>query len=161
MPVTIEIEPIAEVIGGHTTPSDDFQGGVESIIRLHEQFPLATLTGLGEFSHLEVLWRFHLASPGDVALHARSPRNNPNWPPSGTFAHRNHRRPNQLAISHPRLLGVDGRDLLVTDLDAVNGTPVLDLAPYFPTMGPQGDVRVPDWVTEMLPNYWSSVDNHV
>lgn len=155
MSETIAIEPIAEVIGGHTTPSDDFQGGVESIIRLDQRFPLETLTGLEEFSHLEVLWRFHLASPSDVALHARSPRNNPAWPPSGTFAHRNHRRPNQLAISHPRLLSVDGRDLRVTGLDAVDGTPVFDLAPYFPTMGPQGEVHVPNWVTEMLPDYWT------
>lgn len=159
MSTTIQIEPIAEVVGGHTTPADDFQGGVESVIRLDGRFPLETLAGLEEFSHLEVLWRFHLASPDDVALHARSPRNNPAWPPSGTFAHRNHRRPNQLAISHPRLLGVDGRDLLVTDFDAVAGSPVFDLAPYFPTMGPQGEVRVPGWVTQMLPDYWSPGPN--
>lgn len=155
MPTAIEIEPIAEVVGGHTTPADDYQGAVESIIRLDERFPLETLAGLDEFSHLEVLWHFHLASPGDVALHARSPRNNPEWPPSGTFAHRNHRRPNQLAISHPRLLRVEGRDVFVTDFDAVAGTPVFDLAPYFPTMGPQGAIRVPAWVTEMLPDYWA------
>ena len=149
-----EVESVATVISGHTTPGDDYQGGVESVIRLHDHFPLETLQGIEEFSHLQVTWHFHRASPDDVALHARSPRNNPNWPATGTFVHRNHRRPNQLAVSHPRLLHVEGRDLHVTDLDAVDGTPVIDLAPWFPTMGPRGEVTVPAWVEEMLPHYW-------
>jgi tRNA (Thr-GGU) A37 N-methylase len=49
---------------------------------------------------------------------------------------------------------VDGRDLLVTDLDAVDGTPVIDLAPYFQEMGPRGSVRQPTWPGEMLADYW-------
>ncbi|MFI1013396.1 SAM-dependent methyltransferase [Streptomyces sp. NPDC020965] len=149
------LRPVARVVGGHTEPADDYQGGVTAIIRLNPEYPAETLQGLGTFSHLEVTWHFHLASPNDVALQARSPRNNPRWPATGTFVHRNHRRPNQLAVSHPRLLRIDGHDLHVTDLDAVDGTPVLDLAPWFPTMGPRGEVHVPTWVDEMLPNYWA------
>jgi tRNA (Thr-GGU) A37 N-methylase len=150
------VRPIATVVGGHTTPADDYQGGVESVIQLDASFPLETLQGLDECSHLLVVWHFHMASPDDVALHARSPRNNPAWPASGTFAHRNHRRPNQLATSFPRLLEIDGRNLLVTDLDAVDGTPIIDLAGYFPQMGPQGPVHVPSWVGEMLgDHYWA------
>jgi tRNA (Thr-GGU) A37 N-methylase len=95
--------------------------------------------------------------PGaDVALHARSPRNNPQWPTTGTFVHRNHRRPNQLAQSFPRLLKVDGLDLHVTDLDAIYGSPVYDLAPYFREMGPRGEVREPAWPGEMLADYWDT-----
>ncbi|MGW2652172.1 SAM-dependent methyltransferase [Streptomyces sp. NPDC001478] len=154
----IEITTVAQVVAGHTDPGDDYQGGVESIIRMNENFPLETLQGLEDFSHLEVLWHFHRASPTDVALHARSPRGNPAWPATGTFVHRNHRRPNQLAVSHPKLLRMDGRDLHVTDLDAIIGTPVFDVAPYFPVMGPQGEVRVPSWVSEMLPHYWAAPD---
>ncbi|QEV04897.1 SAM-dependent methyltransferase [Streptomyces hirsutus] len=152
---TYEVRPIATVVGGHTRVLDDYQGGVRSIIRLHDEYPLETLQGIEEFSHLTVTWRFHLASPEEVQLHARSPRRNTRWPATGTFVHRNHRRPNQLAISYPRLLDVDGRDLLVTDLDAVDGTPVIDLAPYFEQMGPRGTVRQPAWPGEMLdPAYW-------
>nr|WP_283247669.1 TrmO family methyltransferase [Streptomyces sp. I05A-00742] len=81
-------------------------------------------------------------------------RNNPEWPTTGTFVHRNHRRPAQIATSFPRLLGVDGRDLHVTDLDAVDGTPVIDIAPYFQEMGPRGPVREPAWPSEMLQDYW-------
>ncbi|WP_055596852.1 SAM-dependent methyltransferase, partial [Streptomyces hirsutus] len=135
---TYEVRPIATVVGGHTRVLDDYQGGVRSIIRLHDEYPLETLQGIEEFSHLTVTWRFHLACPEDVQLHARSPRGNTRWPATGTFVHRNHRRPNQLAISYPRLLDVNGRDLLVTDLDAVDGTPVIDLAPHFEQMGPRG-----------------------
>ena len=117
-PTKITIEAVAEVVEGHEEPGDDFQGGVQSVIRMRENFPPETLQGLGAFSHLQVLWHFNRASPKDVALHARSPRNNPDWPPTGTFVHRNHRRPNQLAVSHPRLVRIQGRDLYVTDLDA-------------------------------------------
>ncbi|WP_406357415.1 SAM-dependent methyltransferase [Streptomyces sp. NBC_01635] len=153
---TYEVRPIATVVGGHTRVLDDYQGGVRSIIRLHDEYPLETLQGIEEFSHLVVTWRFHLARPEEVQLHARSPRGNGRWPATGTFVHRNHRRPNQLAISYPRLLDVAGRDLLVTDLDAVDGTSVIDLAPYFEQMGPRGPVRQPAWPGEMLdPSYWA------
>ncbi|WP_406413525.1 TrmO family methyltransferase [Streptomyces halstedii] len=152
-----ELPQIATVVGGHTGVQDDYQGGVESIVRLNAEFPLDTLKGIGEFSHLTVVWRFHLACPEDVQLHARSPRNDPRWPATGTFVHRNHRRPAQIAVSYPRLLDIKERDLLVTDLDAVDGTPVLDIAPFFTQMGPRGEIRQPAWPGEMLnPSYWAA-----
>ncbi|MFD4575000.1 SAM-dependent methyltransferase [Streptomyces sp. NPDC058417] len=151
---TYEVRAIATVVGGHTRVQDDYQGGVESIIRMDGAFPLETLQGIEEFSHLTVTWHFHQARPEDVQLHARSPRGNAQWPATDTFVHRHHRRPNQLAVSYPRLLGVDGRDLRVTELDAVEGTPVVDLAPYFQEMGPRGAVRQPTWPGEMLADYW-------
>ena len=105
----MEIRPIGEVVEGRTEVADDYWGGVESVIQLDEsEFPLDSVQGLEEFSHLVVVWHFNLASPDDVEYHARSPRGNAQWPATGTFAHRNHRRPNQLAQSFPRLLKVDG-----------------------------------------------------
>ncbi|MBC2875380.1 MULTISPECIES: TrmO family methyltransferase domain-containing protein [Streptomyces] len=95
-----------------------------------------------------------LSSAGTPPLHTRSPRGNTQWPATGTFVHRNHRRPNQLALSFPRLLRTEGHDLHVTDLDAVVGTPILDLAPFFPQMGPRGPVTTPAWPSEMLRHYW-------
>jgi tRNA (Thr-GGU) A37 N-methylase len=151
---SLEIRPIGVVVGGRTEPTDDHWSG-NAIIRLDQEFPLEVVQGLEEFSHLLVVWHFHQASPTDVALHARSPRNNPAWPATGTFAHRNHRRPNQLAQSFPRLLKVDCLDLHVTDLDAIDGSPIYDLAPYFREMGPRGDIREPAWPAEMLTDYWA------
>lgn len=151
---SIVINPIGIVLGGRSEPTDD-RWREEAIIRLNPEFPSEVVQGLDEFSHLLVVWHFHRASPSDVALHARSPRNNPRWPATGTFVHRNHRRPNQLAQSFPRLLEVDGLDLHVADLDAIDGSPVLDLAPYFREMGPRGPVYEPSWPSEMLVDYWA------
>ncbi len=102
-----------------------------------------------------VVWHFAQASPDDVEYHARSPRGNPQWPATGTFAHRNHRRPNQLAQSFPRLLKVEGLRLHVTDLDAVVGTKIYDLSPYFQEMGPRGRIHEPAWPGEMLADHWA------
>ncbi|MGV9708870.1 TrmO family methyltransferase domain-containing protein [Streptomyces sp. NPDC003483] len=152
----LHIESIGTVVGGRTEVADDYWGGIQSIIRLNATYPLEVVQGLEEFSHLVVTWHFSRASPHDVALHARSPRNDPRWEPSGTFAHRNHRRPNQLATSFPRLLKIEGLDLHVAELDAVDGTLIYDLAPYFREMGPRGDIREPEWPGEMLKDYWAS-----
>ncbi|MGR4878692.1 SAM-dependent methyltransferase [Streptomyces sp. LARHCF249] len=155
MTQSLEITPIGTVVGGRVESTDDHWGG-QAIIRLNSDFPVEVVQGLEEFSHLLVVWHFHKASPNDVALHARSPRNNPAWPSTGTFVHRNHRRPNQLEQSFPRLVRVDGLDLYVADLDAIDGTPIYDVAPYFQEMGPRGEVREPSWPAEMLADYWRS-----
>lgn len=75
----ITVPVIGVVVGGHTGRRDDFKGGVESIIRLRPEYPVESLLGVEEFSHLQVIWHFSKARPSDVALHARSPRDNPRW----------------------------------------------------------------------------------
>ncbi|MFF4189089.1 TrmO family methyltransferase [Streptomyces sp. NPDC001691] len=157
--MALQITPIGEVIEGRTEVTDDYWGGVESVIQLDEgRFPADSVQGLDQFSHLVVVWHFNRASPSDVEYHARSPRGNVAWPATGTFAHRNHRRPNQLAQSFPRLLKVEGLRLRVTDLDAVVGTRIYDLSPYFEEMGPRGAVLEPSWPGEMLADYWETQD---
>lgn len=154
--MTLEIKPIGQVVAGRTEVADDYWGGVESVIQLDEdEFPLDSMQGLDAFSHLVVVWHFDQASQDDVEYHARHPRGNTWWPATGTFAHRNHRRPNQLAQSFPRLLEADGLRLRVTDLDAVVGTKIYDLSPFFVEMGPRGRVHEPAWPGEMLESYWA------
>jgi len=82
------------------------------------------------------VFRFHLTDPTDLNLGARRPRDNPDWPEVGIFGHRNMRSVNWLGVSRCRLLKVDGLDLHVEDLDAVDGTPVLDIKPWFAEMAP-------------------------
>src|SRR5260370_7154412 len=122
MTESLEIKPIGTVIGGRVEPTDDHWTGT-AIIRLNPDFPVAVVQGLEEFSHLLVVWHFHRSSPNDVTLHARSPRNNPDWPPTGTFVHRNHRRPNQLAQSFPPLLKVHRFNLHSPHLSPINAHP--------------------------------------
>ncbi|MCX4681448.1 TrmO family methyltransferase [Streptomyces sp. NBC_01433] len=152
---TLEVPIIATVVGGHTGRLDDYKGGVVSIIRLSSDFPPETLQGIDEFSHLQVIWHFHEGSATDVALHARSPRDNPAWPATGTFVHHNHRRPARIATSYPRLLRVDGLDLHVEGLDADDGTPIIDLVAVFTQFLPRGLVTQPTWPDEMLKDYWT------
>ncbi|MEU6329976.1 SAM-dependent methyltransferase [Streptomyces sp. NPDC047049] len=151
-----KVVPVAHVVGGRVEPTDDYWGGTRSIIRIDpEQFAESSVVGLEDFSHLEVVFRFHLTDPADLRPEPRHPRGNPDWPAGGIFAHRNMRRVNWLGVSRCRLVKVDGLDLHVEALDAVDGTPVLDIKPWFTAMGPQGEVREPAWPSEMLADYYA------
>jgi tRNA (Thr-GGU) A37 N-methylase len=151
-----DVVPVAYVVGGRTEPTDDYWGGTQAIIRLDDsRFGLESTTGLEEFSHLEIVFRFHLTDPTDLNLGARRPRDNPDWPEVGIFGHRNMGRINWIGVSRCRLLRVEGLDLHVEDLDAVDGTPVLDIKPWFVEFGPRGDVRQAAWSSVMLTNYFA------
>ncbi|MFN5819570.1 MAG: TrmO family methyltransferase, partial [Novosphingobium sp.] len=89
-----------------------------------------------------------------VVLTARHPRGNPDWPKVGVFAQRGRNRPNRLGVSVCRILGVDGTSLLVGGLDAIDGTPVLDIKPVMAEFQPRGEVRQPDWSRELMADYW-------
>jgi tRNA (adenine37-N6)-methyltransferase len=157
MAESYEVVPVAHVVGGRAEPTDDYWGGTRSIIRVDDGlFTADAVKGLGDFSHLEVVFRFHLTDPSDLNLGARRPRDNADWPEVGTFGHRNMRRLNWLGVSRCRLLYVEGLDLHVEDLDAVDGTPVLDIKPWFEVMGPRGDVREPSWPSIMLADYYAT-----
>jgi tRNA (adenine37-N6)-methyltransferase len=153
---SFQVTPIAYVVGGRAEPTDDYWGGSRSVIRIDgTRFTPDATKGLDEFSHLEIVFRFHLTDPADLNLGARRPRDNPDWPEVGTFGHRNMRRFNWLGVSRCRLAKVDGLDLHVEELDAVDGTPVLDIKPWFTQFGLRGDIHQPSWTTEMLRDYFA------
>ena len=103
------VTPIGRVVGGRVEPVDDDWDAVTATIRLdREQFTADALLGLGAFSHLEVLYRFHLVADEAVHTGARRPRGNPEWPRVGIFAQRGKDRPNRLGVSTCRIEGVDG-----------------------------------------------------
>jgi tRNA (Thr-GGU) A37 N-methylase len=152
-----DVVPIAHVIGGRVEPSDDYWGDNRSIIRVDDpRFTSEATRGLEEFSHLEVVFRFHLTDPTDLNFGVRRPRDDPQWPEVGVLGHRNMRKINRLGVSRCRLVKVDGLDLHVEELDAVDGTPVLDIKPWFNEFGPRGAARQPTWPTEMLKDYFAT-----
>jgi tRNA (Thr-GGU) A37 N-methylase len=154
---TLTVDVLGHVVGGRAEPTDDYWGGSRVIIRLDgERFTPAALAGLDEFSHLEVIFHFHLTDQTDLNLGARRPRDNPDYPLVGAFGHRNMRRLNWLGISRCRLLKVDALDLHVEGLDAVDGTPVIDVKPWFTTFGPRGETHQPAWVDDMLADYYAT-----
>ncbi len=150
----ISLEPIGVVVGGRTTLDDDEWGAVESIIRLAaDRFAPDVVTGLDTFSHLCVVFQFHLVDEADIVTGARHPRGNPDWPSVGMFAQRAKMRPNRLGVSNCALVAVDGLELHVRGLDAVDGTPVLDIKPFMREFEPTA-THQPAWATELMEGYY-------
>jgi tRNA-Thr(GGU) m(6)t(6)A37 methyltransferase TsaA len=151
---SITVKPIGIVKGGRTDPVDDHWEGVESTIVIDERFPPEVVDGLAEFSHLDVIYHFHRVNDEDITVGARHPRGNPQWTKVGIFAQRAKARPNRLGVSTCRILNVDSLRITVADLDAIDGTPVLDIKPHLIEMGPRGDVHEPAWVADLMEHYW-------
>ncbi|MCD0485905.1 SAM-dependent methyltransferase [Streptacidiphilus sp. ASG 303] len=153
---SFEVTPVG-FVEGRTGSTNGEWGRTRSVIRIDgDRFTTDSVAGLEEFSHLEIVFRFHLADPADLNPGVQHPRGNPDWPEVGVFSHRNWNRPNWLGVSRCRLIDVDGLDLHVEELDAVDGTPVLDIKPWFTDFGPRGEVRQAAWTTEMLGDYFAS-----
>ncbi|PBC60369.1 tRNA (N6-threonylcarbamoyladenosine(37)-N6)-methyltransferase TrmO [Streptomyces sp. Tue6028] len=153
-PIT-DLVPIAHVHNERRELVDDHWGEVTSVIRLDaERFTADALLSLDSFSHLEVVFHFHRVPPAKVQEGARHPRNNPEWPLAGIFAQRGKNRPNRIGVSRCRLVKTDGLDLHVVGLDAVDGTPVLDIKPYLRQFGPREEVVQPEWVDELMRDYY-------
>ncbi|SEM40606.1 SAM-dependent methyltransferase [Streptacidiphilus jiangxiensis] len=153
-PVTLR--PIGVVTSPRIRPEYDGWGPVTASISLDEElFHPDAVAGLEEFSHLEVVFRFHLLGERDVVTDARHPRGRTDLPRVGVLAQRIKERPNHLAVSRCELLGVDGLTLHVRSLDALDGTPVLDVKPYLKRFVPESDrVREPAWVEEVMSAYF-------
>jgi tRNA (Thr-GGU) A37 N-methylase len=151
----LNIEPIGRVVGGRDEPTDDNWGSVEATIVLDDGLlePDAVLC-LDEFSHLEVVYLFHLVDPEGVTRGARRPRGNSDWPEVGILAQHAKARPNRIGVSRCELVDVDGFKLRVKGLDAVDGSPVLDVKPFMVEFAPRGPVYQPAWASELMRHYW-------
>ena len=151
----ITITPVGVVRSKITAPADDIWGGVVSTIELDDnRFSHESLLGLEEFSHVVVLFYFHQVPDNTIITGSRHPRGRTAWPKTGIFAQRGRNRPNKIGLSTCRLLGVDGTFITVANLDAIDGTPVLDIKPYIAEFGPRGEVRQPAWATELMAGYF-------
>ena len=151
---TWSVTPIATVTSTRTEAIDDDWDAVETTITLVPPFGPGAIAGLDEFSHLEVVYLFHLVDPGAVHTGARVPRGNPDWPAVGIFAQRAKNRPNRIGLSTCELLDVAGSTLRVRGLDAIDGTPILDLKPYMSEFAPRTAVRQPAWSRALMAGYW-------
>jgi len=153
----IEMVPVGVVRGGRTEAIDDDWGASEATIALDpDRFSPDVVAGLDSFSHVDVVYVFHLVDAGDVNLGTRHPRGRTDWPEVGIFAQRAKARPNRIGVTTCELIGVNGLELRVQGLDAVDGTPVLDVKPYMREFGPRGEVREPEWAVELMAKYWQA-----
>jgi tRNA-Thr(GGU) m(6)t(6)A37 methyltransferase TsaA len=105
------------------------------------------LLGLDAYSHILVFYWFHQndspAGRATLQVHPRGDRNNPL---TGVFATHSPRRPNLIALTRCRLLAVAGTRLTVADLDALDGSPVIDIKGFIPGEPDPDQVRLPGWV---------------
>ena len=151
----IELEPIAYIENAHTKIEDDNWGKVISKITLVDTLFEESFMGLEDFSHVEIIYYFHQVSDTKIVYGARHPRNNSLWPKIGVFAQRGKNRPNRIGLTIAKVMNREGNALTVLGLDAINGTPVLDIKPVFREFLPPEPVRQPAWVDELMENYWT------
>jgi tRNA (adenine37-N6)-methyltransferase len=125
----------------------------ESAIDLAPHLPASTIDGLETFSHVLVVYEFHRVDGSFTPR--RHPRGNPLWPEVGIFAQRAKDRPVPLGVTVAAIARVEDRTLVVQGLDAIDGTPVLDMKPWMEEFGPRGPVTQPAWSRALMASYWS------
>jgi tRNA (adenine37-N6)-methyltransferase len=149
----IIVKPVAYVRNSRPTTGDDFWGATISEIELAPEMPEEALENIGKFSHLEIIYYFNQTGDGEFA-YARHPRGNPAYPLMGIFAQRNKDRPNWIGLTTVELIEHSRRVLKVRYLDAIDGTPVLDIKPVFKEFQVKPPISQPDWVGDLMRDYW-------
>jgi tRNA-Thr(GGU) m(6)t(6)A37 methyltransferase TsaA len=143
----LTMQPIGYVRSKVKEPRPDGWDSVECDVVLRPELE-PMLLNLGDYSHIIAVFWPHKV-PDDVRgskpqIH---PRDDEQYPLMGILATRSQIRPNPVLTSPVRLLSVKGSILHVRGLDAIDGTPVLDIKPYLPHHDSIPDAKVPDWVS--------------
>jgi tRNA-Thr(GGU) m(6)t(6)A37 methyltransferase TsaA len=151
--MNITLKPIAAVSNKRTTATDDFWGDTISEVTLLDHIPTEALDNIEEFSHLEIIYYFDKVDPSKI-IFAGHPRGNTDYPKMGILAQRKKDRPNQLGLCTVELVEHTGRTIKVRYLDAIDGTPVLDIKPVMKEFSLKGGIKQPAWVADLLKDYW-------
>lgn len=152
---SFRLTPIGHVRGGRAEAIDDDWGASRARIELDAaRFAPDALAGLVDFSHAEIIFLFDKVPEDRIETGARHPRGRADWPLVGIFAQRGKNRPNRLGLTTCRIVAVDGLAVEVEGLDAIDGTPILDVKPVMAEFLPRGVVRQPDWSHELMRDYW-------
>ncbi len=140
----LAVVPIGVVRNGITEPHTVWEE-VESRVVLDEKYAQA-LTGLDDFSHVIVVFWLHLSEPWEPEM--IRPGGFEDLPEVGTFSTRSPRRPNPIGLTVVELVDIEENVMRVRRLDAVDGTPVLDVKPYIHYGDRVEDFREPRWVKD-------------
>lgn len=124
------------------------EAGEEAKIRIFPEY-CDGLKGVEDFSHLIVLYWFHLRDSDEerrtLLVFPRRHRVNVL---TGVFACRSPSRPNPIGLCVVELVKREGCTLTVRGLDAIKGSPIIDIKPYIPQIDSAQNVRVPEWAGE-------------
>lgn len=149
----LNLEPIGTVRSPVSEGVDESWGDVIAEIQLAEHLA-AGLQGLDRFSHVLVVFWMHQSSFDPASDLVRRPRGRADMPPVGSFAQRAKHRPNPIGITAAKLISVSGALLKVSGLDAIDGTPVLDIKPYVPAFDRVTSATVPEWIERLMEGYF-------
>ncbi len=149
----IILQPIAFVKNTRTGILDDHWGSIISEIELAPAIPAEAFNGIDEFSHLEIIFHFNRSDKTNIVFSGH-PRGNKNWPHVGIFSQRKKDRPNAIGLTIVELVKREDNKIWVKYLDAIDGTPILDIKPVMKEFLPQTEIRQPAWSVELMKEYW-------
>ncbi|MCL1826303.1 MAG: tRNA (N6-threonylcarbamoyladenosine(37)-N6)-methyltransferase TrmO [Betaproteobacteria bacterium] len=147
------IHPIGTVYSPVLSRTDENWGSIEAEIHVKPDFAPA-LQGLEDFSHAIILTWLHQATFDLQRDLIRHPRGRKDLPKVGIFAQRAKNRPNPIGVSVVEILNCDTNILRVKRLDAIHGTPVIDIKPYYATYDRIESPVAPLWVNDVMTDYF-------
>ncbi len=153
MPDDITLRPIGRIASPRTKQTDESWGEVVSRVQVLPPYRPG-LQGLEQFSHVIVVTWLHEAAFIPERDLVRRPRGLASMPDVGIFAQRAKDRPNPLGVTAVPLLSVERDGISVKGLDAIHGTPVLDIKPYYPIYDRIAGASVPQWVGRLMEGYF-------
>lgn len=148
----IIMTPIGYVENNVQAKKDVSWGKDISRIVLEKEYYMG-LSGLEDFSHAIIIYYLDKAEYKPEKHLQRRPQNRENMPLVGIFSQRGKDRPNKIGMTAVRIVEVCEKALVVKGLDAINGTAVLDIKPYYPVYDKK-EAAVPDWVNRLMEHYF-------
>ncbi len=149
----MQLEPIAIVHCPVTEGVDEDWGSVISELQVKAEYADG-LRGLDGFSHALIVFYMHQSTFNAETDLLRHPRGRDDMPLAGIFAQRAKHRPNPIGVTAVEIVGIEGDVLRVRGLDAIDGTPVLDIKPYVPAFDRRDDAAIPEWMDRLMQGYF-------
>lgn len=140
-----EIRPIGYVINEIKKPR--FGGWQDLISEIHLLPDFSEgLEGIQDYSHLVILYWMDKVDKIKLKMH---PQGKDGVPTVGIFACRCPSRPNPIAVTTCQFIEIKERILKVKGLDAIDGTPIIDIKPYWPQYDVVVALKYPEWVNKL------------
>ncbi len=149
----IIMQPVGFVSSQIASQTDENWGETSARIDLLDEYA-GGLSGLADFSHAIIVTYLHQAKFESIKGLQRHPREREDMPEVGIFAQRAKDRPNPIGITVVEIMSARESYLEVRGLDAIDGTPVLDIKPYYPIFDNVDSPKVPEWVDRLMENYF-------
>ncbi len=149
----VELNSIGTIKNDVTDQKDNKWGADVSEIIINSELQ-SGLVGLSDFSHLIVVYYLDKACFNSELHLVRKPQGRDDMPMVGIFSQRAKDRPNPIGITAVEIVSIYGNVIIVRGLDAIDGTPVLDIKPYYPMYDCRNNAIIPEWVKILMETYF-------